>query len=178
MKKIILRIALAISLLGVLCIAAFIIMVATFAGEFPPPPTKTKIIGEFTKHKEYFYEIKNYFLFTGYKNISLDSDSEIEKIDFMSVTDDNDVRKKIQIHENMKESIQFITKDCKYADIDLEDGAIYFQRWAGLRYKAKGIAFTINGNPPGVYALVYYEQLNEPNWYYYEINYAEWRVNH
>jgi uncharacterized protein YjaZ len=156
-------------------------MVATLAGEFPPPPTKRKIICEFTKHKDYLYEVNNYLLSTNFTEIDIITNTDTGKIDFMYVYDfeDNDSRyKKEKIDENVQEYLQYITKNFKYTNIGLTGNTIYFERWGGLKYKAKGIAFTIDGNQPELDYLFYYEQLNEPNWYYYEINYAEWRVNH
>jgi len=55
---------------------------------------------------------------------------------------------------------------------------IYFTRWAGRDF-GRGLAFTIDGNPPveeAIDFLTYYTPLSVPGWWYYEAMFNQWRV--
>jgi hypothetical protein len=95
----------------------------------------------------------------------------------MFIHNDADM-KNIEIADNIKDTIAYIMLDRKYNIMYLTGNTIVYQRWAGLKYKAKGIAYTSDGRPPEIEYMVYHEQLKDKNWFYFEENYATWRLEH
>jgi hypothetical protein len=174
-KTIVRMAALIIGALAALVISGFMLMGAMLAGEFPPPPSRRKVIGEFTKNKAHLDEVKDYFLSTGFEDISIDINSA-DNIGYMSIYPiDGVLHKLVAIDASIEETINYVTSVCKYSHIGRNGNTVYFQRWAGLKYKSKGIAFAIDGGPLELEDLVRQELLGEANWHYYETNYAETR---
>lgn len=61
-----------------------------------------------------------------------------------------------------------------YLNISKDKNTISFLLWSNLD-AGRGIAYTLDGNPPTLQFLTKYEKLDEENWYYYEEDFNEWR---
>ena len=74
------------------------------------------------------------------------------------------------------EMLNKIFTERKYQLVSKNDKTISFQLWSNLD-DGRGIAYTPDGNPPTLQFLTKFEKLKKENWYYYEENFNEWRLN-
>jgi len=68
-----------------------------------------------------------------------------------------------------------------YKIIHKNENVIRFERWSRFENE-RGIVYSIDGSKPsddakGIQFLIESVPLSEPNWYYYEADYNEWRVH-
>ena len=133
-------------------------------GFFPPPINEIKMEKIFNNDKRYLNIVVEYF--QNYEDVYITDtmDSAEISIGGSYIKIDN----KIVI-----ESIDYLKKH-GYSVIDKENNAICFQRWSNLDC-GRGIAYSINGSEPILQFLTKIEQLSDPNWYYYETDFNEWR---
>ncbi len=130
-----------------------------------PYETKAEIIAEYEKSKDILNESVQLLLASDIDSIYIYYDGEkwVYKPDgFQGVTVEN-VNRIIDIAQKRK-----------YSVIDKADNYIYFQLWSNLD-AGRGIAYTLDGNPPTLQFLTKYEKLDDENWYYYEEDFNEWR---
>ncbi len=62
-----------------------------------------------------------------------------------------------------------------YEIISGDESYICFFRWVGS-YGSRGFVFSRDGNMPQIDFVIKYAELSEENWYYYNENYEDWRV--
>ena len=83
----------------------------------------------------------------------------------------------IQIEdEEFVNDIEILFKEREYSHIGKIGNTIYFQLWAN-KDAGSGIAYSTDGNEPVLQFLTKLEELDKNNWYYYEEDFNEWKLN-
>ena len=114
--------------------------------------------------------VTNYFVNSDYESITILSDTPKGE---MSIKGD-----KVKIEDT--EVVQAINNlQSRGYDVIAKDGDIVsFQRWS-IMNNDRGIAYSVDGGAPTSQALQFLtkvEPMTVPNWYYYEQNFNEWRL--
>ena len=128
---------------------------------------------ELTKNMESITAIIAYAQTFGDQNVYIaDSDyinSDSKSWHTIYVSSGNAVGEPVTVTDtNILATLDYLFKQCHYQDISKSGNTIYFQRWAAIRYRSAGIAYSLNGEPPKIDYSTAIEPLLEKDWYYYE----------
>ncbi len=168
MKKIVIYSLIAVTLAILVYVAKIAVGgIIIGGGFFNSPIGKEKMETIFTKDQELLTNVTNYLTNSGYDTVYIPSTMESGEMSNAGTTvkiDDIEVATTINT-----------LKKRGYSVIGRDGNTIHFQRWANLD-NGCGIAYSINGNEPTLQFLTKLEPMTEPNWYYYEENYNEWRT--
>lgn len=167
MKKILLTVLSVLSGLIVIWMIFLVIGSLIIAGFFNPPIDKKKTEKIFMEDIHLLETVKDFLENSPYEDIYIHETMEKGE---MSVDG-----KRIKI-ENIAvvEAVDRLKKR-GYQGFTKNGCTIDFQRWSNLDC-GRGIAYSIDGSEPTLQFLTKIEPLSEPNWYYYECDFNEWRL--
>ncbi len=127
---------------------------------FPTPLSKKATENEFIKNQDSFILIVNYL-------VNCDEDSiYIPNIDVKAYTDIDNLQVASAIKVLFSKGYSVISKD---------GNTIHFQRSTRFRDFGSGVAYSLDGSDPQLPYLIRLETLSEPNWYYYEEDFNEYK---
>ena len=150
--------------------------VKDFIEAFLPPPSAEKMERIFNRDQDDLFTIKDYFVESKYSGIFINESSYIKHPDMMTVSDIGDV--KIEDAEVL-DAIKRLFEQHGYESISKDGNTIEFHEWSALLDNSRGIAYSINGiDEPEITFGTKLEPLDEEGWYYYEVDYNEWRKRH
>jgi len=141
------------------------------SGVLKPSLTQEKAERYLQKYQEEFVLVRDYLLESDYAGIYIpDIDGTMSAgLEYGDVAIGD---------EEVSDTIKFFRQKFSYASvIGKEDNYIYFQIWALLRDKSRGIVYSIDSKEPVLQIMTKIEPLSEENWYYYEQNYDQWKAN-
>lgn len=148
----------------------------SFIEAFLPPPSAAKMERIFNRDQDDLFTIKDYFVESKYSGIFINESSYIKHPDMMTVSDIGDV--KIEDAEVL-DAIKRLFEQHGYESISKDGNTIEFHEWSALLDNSRGIAYSINGiDEPEITFGTKLEPLDEEGWYYYEVDYNEWRKRH
>lgn len=167
-----------IGIIGTSFIAVMMILYAVYViwgivllgGGFNPRISPEKMEEIFAEDYELLMVVVQFMIDTGHEKVRINRD-DMENSE-MFVYSSEELLKIEDI--NVKDSIKELRKR-KYSVIGRKDNTIYFLRWS-IRDNGRGIAFSVDGSEPTLQFLTKIVSLPNPNWYYYEEDYNEWRV--
>lgn len=158
-------------------ISEYDILYRNFIDSIGIPPNAKKMQKVFNRDKNELYTIVNYFIETGYSKINISEASYLKSQNVMSAG--SEIGDVVIENENVLQSVKKLFEKQGYDYIGKNENTIYFQEWSALRDNSRGIAYSINiENEPEIYFLTKLESLDEEGWYYYEVDYNEWRIQH
>ena len=169
MKKILIYVLAAVIIAAILWSAKPIVggIIIGGGGIFNFPIGKEKMETIFEKDQELLVVITNYFVDSGFENIYIYDDMETGEI---SINGEHIIVNDAKVVEAIS-----TLKSRNYSVISKNGNTIIFQRWSNLD-NGRGITYSVDGNEPEVQFLTRLEHLSEPNWYYYEEDFNEWRI--
>lgn len=169
MKKIVIYVLIAVTLTLLFYVANIAIggIIIGGGGFFNFPIGKEKMETVFTKDHELLTTITNYLANSGYDSVYIPSTIESGEM--------SNAGRTVKIDDVEVVTAINTLKKRGYSVIGKDGNTIHFQRWSNLD-NGRGITYSINGNEPTLQFLTKLEPLPEPNWYYYEEDYNEWRI--
>lgn len=167
MKKIIIIIAIAVGTVTILWFLFNLLSGLFIGGFFFPPITQEGMEKHFQNDKEYIFVVNEYLVNSKYGEIYIPSTMESGEM--------SNAGTPVKINETEVVTAINTLKKRGYSVIGKDGNTIHFQRWSNLD-NGRGVAYSVNGNEPTLQFLTKLEPLTEPNWYYYEENYNEWRT--
>ena len=167
MKRIIIIIVSAICGTALLYgIFIFVVGPLLIGGFFNPPISKEKMTDIFNKDQTLLLDVAQYLANSDYEDVYI---HDIIKNNKISITGGY-----IEIKdENVIKTINTLIKN-GYSAIEKTGNTISYQRWSNLD-NGRGIACSIDDSEPEMQFLTKIEPLSEPNWYYYEEDFNEWK---
>ena len=134
------------------------------------PPNMDKMEKYFNKDKADIVLVTDYFIESGYSEISINKLNYKKGFMFTSANRMAEIE-----DEAVAKVIERLYKKRGYKVIGRYGNTIFFEKWAFLE-RDRGIAYSINGeDKPVLEFLVKLEPLSEDGWYYYEADYEEYR---
>lgn len=167
MKKTIIIITITISAVTILCILFNLLGGLFIGGFFFRPINKEGMEKNFQKDGKYIFTVNEYLVNSKYDDIYISSTMESGEM--------SNAGTPVKIDDVEVVTAINTLKQRGYSVIGKDGNTIYFQRWSNLD-NGRGIAYSINGKEPTLQFLTKSEPLTEPNWYYYEEDYNEWRI--
>jgi len=169
----------------IICASAVIILAALYyvmrpviwltiiSGVFNPPISEEQMEKNLDKDYDLLTTVTDYLENSGYESVSIFSYTTKGE---MTTVEGYDV--KIEDAEVVKAINSLRSRG--YSDISKDSGIISFQK-RSVTEDCRGIAYSMDGSEPTSEAealqyLIKVEPMAVPNWYYYEINYNEWRL--
>ena len=135
-------------------------------GFFLPPIDQDKMERIFLGDREYLIRVKNYIADVDCDDVYISATMNMGEI---HISGEN-----MQIEDDeVSESFEKLKKR-GYRVISKDGNTINFLRWSNLD-NGRGVAFSIDGSEPKLQFLTKLEPLSEPNWYYYEEDFNEWK---
>jgi hypothetical protein len=134
---------------------------------FPPLLSKEATKKDFLKNYEDIMVVTNYMLDSKYKGMVIYCTDEDKTMYVIEYGD-------IPIGDTMVIETIDILKQKGYQTIVKEKNNISFVRSSSLD-AGSGVVYSIDGSEPQLQFLTRLEPLEEPNWYYYEEDFNEWR---
>jgi len=136
---------------------------------------------ELTKNMESITAIIAYAQTFGNQDVDItDTDyiySDSKSWHTIYVSSDTDVGEPVTVTDaNVLDTLDYLFKQCHYQNINKSGNTIYLQRWAAIRYKSAGIAYSLNGEEPKIDYATKIEPLSEKDWYYYETDVNAWKA--
>ena len=131
------------------------------SGVLNPPISEERMEKILNKDYDLLTTVTDYLANSGYESVYIPSYTTDVKIEDAEVVQ--------AINSLQSRGYDVISKD---GDI------ISFQRWS-IMNNDRGIAYSVDGSAPTSQALQFLtkvEPMTVPNWYYYEENYNEWRL--
>lgn len=164
----------------------FVIGGFMIGGLFNPPISQEKVEKIFLTDYEYVFELVEYMKSSKYDNIIINLNDYIHNYedygtwfvydeDGQHIHDEEEQGVQKIADENIVEILDILFKQKKYQIITKDDDTISFQLWSNLD-KGIGFAYTLNGDIPEIQFLTKFEKLKKENWYYYEDDFNEWRL--
>ena len=153
-----------------LIICCFVVPAICIAihGSYCLSSKKTKTENIFSCSKNDFVVVQEFLENTDFDYISIDNAYDEMYVGYNKTIDDASV----------VTSITKIIKTYNFHKIEKDNNTILFSKRSLLRDFYYGIAYPINNNDePYVLFLTRMEPLPEDNWYYFESDYEEWRLN-
>jgi len=150
-----------------------LIFLVVIGGMCSGRPSYEKTEKMFADDYEELSSIAGYFTSLKYKRVSIPNDIEPG---MMSVDYTGDI--KIEDTDILRAVATLMVRG--YQHMDKTGNAVHFERWSMMEHGG-GIAYSIDGtiitdgDRSGLDFLTRLEPLSEPDWYYYEVNYTEWR---
>lgn len=147
----------------------------SFIDAFGPPTSANKMRRIFNRDKEELSTVVNFLIDTGYTEINISSSFDTSNKMYAGLEIGN-----VEIEDkSATEAIHYLLAKQGYDYIKRNDNTIFFQEWSALRDNSRGIAYSINGeDKPEIQFLTKIEPLDKKGWYYYEVDYNEWRIQH
>ena len=138
-------------------------------GALHPPIGEEEMENIFNDDYDLLIIVRNYFVNSGYEGIYIPLPNKNGEMladgDHVKIED----TKAIDAINNLKNR--------GYKVIGKDNNTIYFQRWSNLDC-GRGIAYSIEGNKIEFFDLKRQIPLPESNWYYYETDFNEWKLQH
>jgi len=167
MRKVVLTIVSVIVGLVILWGGFLLVSSLIIGGVFSQPIGKEKMVKIFDEDHELIAIVTNYLANSGYEKVYIPSTTESGEMSNSGTS--------VKIDDvEVVEAINTLKKR-GYSVIGKDSNTIHFQRWSNLD-NGRGIAYSINGNEPTLQFLTKLEPLSEPNWYYYEEDFNEWKM--
>lgn len=143
------------------------------------PPNAKKMQKIFNRDQNELCTIVGYFINTEHSKINISEASYLKSPNIMSVSNGSEIGNVVIEDEAVLQSVKKIFEEQGYDYIGKNGNTIYFQEWSALRDNSRGIAYSVNKkDEPEIYFLTKLEPLDEEGWYYYEVDYNEWRIQH
>lgn len=165
-----------------LALIAVIIYYSVILSAFAPAAvSKDAMEKELTKNMESITAIIAYAQTFGNQDVDItDTDyiySDSKSWHTIYVSSDTDVGEPVTVTDaNVLDTLDYLFKQCHYQNINKSGNTIYLQRWAAIRYKSAGIAYSLNGEEPKIDYATKIEPLSEKDWYYYETDVNAWKA--
>ena len=149
----------------------------SFIEAFLPPPSAEKMERIFNRDQDDLFTIKDYFVESEYSELRIDISSYTKHPDMINAGREiGDVE--IEDAEVL-DAIKRLFEQHGYESISKDGNTIEFHEWSALLDNSRGIAYSINGiDEPDITFGTKLEPLDEEGWYYYEVDYNEWRKRH
>ena len=150
-----------------------VIVILGIGGFFSLPINEKKMEFLFENDKALLQSITDYFVVLDYEGIYIPNTIENGRMYVHKKVDDigSDIKiTDVEVIENIS-----ILRKKGYKVIGRNGNTIYFQRWSNSD-NGRGVTYSIDGSTPTLQFLTKLEPLSEPNWYYYEEDYNEWRL--
>ena len=167
-KKYLMIIGGVIGLFFVVCVTYHVVGGLTIGGFFNPQPTKEQIVKEFQDEIVLINTVRDYLLVLEYDEVYIPDTNEKGTM-FVGLGNGD-----INIGDETVVGAISRLWGKGYSVIEKNNNTISFQRWSNLD-NGIGLAYSITGGEPTLQFLTKLEPLNEPNWYYYEEDFNEWK---
>lgn len=158
-----------ILILTIAFISCIVVPALWLGGIFSPPPSIEKVNKIYERDKEVLIAIVEYLSHADYTSIYIPDTNESG---MMFVSGEGDIP---ITEDNIVDAIDLLQDKYGYSVIGRKGKTIYFQVWS-VKNKGRGIAFTIDGTNPELDFLTKVEKLFSDNWYYYEEDFNEWKL--
>ncbi len=144
----------------------------SFADAFGPPTSANKMKRIFSRDQEELSTVANFLIDSGHTEVNISSSYLSNKMFVGMEIGDVEIE-----DEAATEAIHYLLEIQGYDYIKRKDNTIFFQEWSALRDNSRGIAYSINReDKPEIQFLTRLEPLDNKGWYYYEVDYNEWRI--
>jgi hypothetical protein len=141
----------------------------------PPRVFKSDMERDFNKNKADILLVTNFLVNSGYDSIYI---PYFDKSCTMSITSEHI---DVTIDDSgVAAAINRLINWRGYKVISTTENTVEFLRWSN-KDNGRGAVFSIDGEIPDEASLTFLthiEPLTEPNWYYYEEDFNEWKRNH
>lgn len=129
--------------------------------------------GDFNKNRANILLVMEYICTINYDAVTINSTDEAK---ILYAYSENGIGGKIQI-DNIRvvNALQTLFDNGYDVIGKTANTYVYFQRWSDLDC-GSGIVYSIDGSSPKLEMLTKLEPLSDENWYYYEEDYNEWRL--
>lgn len=183
MKRFLKILLLLISITGIITIFVILAGSLVIGGLFDPPINQKKAEKILLSDFEDFYAVIDYMKKSEFTDIDIESNDYVYGSKNHGTWYVYDNTLKNQNAKNKKITNKYVVdildiffneKNCR--NISKNGNTISFLLWSNLD-DGRGIAYTPDGNPPTLQFLTKFEKLKKENWYYYEENFNEWRLN-
>ena len=121
---------------------------------------------DFEDNKKEILLVRNYLSELKYDSIFIDITLKDKTMQIMG--EDKEIENK-----TVAKAIRLLERH-GYIDVTKDKNYIAFLRWSNLD-NGMGYVYSINGSEPMLQFLTKLEPLSEPNWYYYEEDFNEWK---
>ncbi len=165
-----------IAFLVIGCVITLYILSVVFAGSyiggaFNSPPNKDKVEQYLQMNRDNILIITEYLINSEYSEIFIQNDHHERGVMFTGLETGD-----VQIDDaEVFDAIGELFKKTKSGVIDKTENTIHIQIWSNLD-NGRGIAYSIDGKEPSLNFLTKSEPLSVKDWYYYEEDYNEWRI--
>lgn len=183
MKRFLKILLLLILIIGIIVTVVILIGSLMIGGLFNPPINQEKAEKVLLNDYESICTIVDYMKNSEYIDISIQSNDYVYgdgNYGTWYVYDDTlkkqDAGNKRIKDKNIVDILDMLFVKKTYQNISKNGNTISFLLWSNLD-EGRGIAYTLDGSIPTLQFLTKSEKLKKENWYYYEENFNEWKLN-